>query len=460
MSQKDETGNNSLVIFRRDLRLADNTAFYAAVESSKHVIPVFIYDLYLLNNPNRSLNAIQFMQESLLDLKRQLKKAGGELYQFKGKPWIIVENLLSDRDLDIKSIFINRDYTPYSKKRDELIRKKAKDRNVRYRIFSDLLLNEPELVLKKDGSAYTVFTPFYRRASEIKISLPEEVNADNIYSDSIESLFRSEDLDFSTNPLTFMKGGRDEGILILENISEFTNYENDRNYPAKKGTTLLSPHLRFGTLSIREVYKAIYSQGNIPLIRQLYWRDFYHYIGFHFPHVFTGPFRSKYKTLKWASGKNLFKEWTEGMTGFPIVDAGMRQLNKTGYMHNRVRMIVASFLTKDLQINWQWGEIFFARKLLDYDISVNNGNWQWSSSTGCDPVPYFRIFNPWTQQKKFDSECHYIKEYIPELRGLTPKEIHGLEKQRPSGLKYPKPIVDHSKARKAAILMFKNIQEI
>ncbi len=459
MSQKDETGNNSLFIFRRDLRLVDNTAFCVAVESSKLVIPVFIYDSHLLNNPNRSSNAIQFMQESVLDLKRQLKKAGGGMYLFKGKPWIIVKNLLSDRNLDIKSIFINRDYTPYSRKRDELIRKKAKDRNVRLRIFSDLLLNEPESVLKKDRTPYTVFTPFYKKASEMKITLPNKVKPNNMYSDSIEKLSDFKGLDISTNSDIFIKGGREKGKIILKNISEFSNYETERDYPAIKGTTLLSPHLRFGTLSIREVYKAISSQGNISLVRQLYWRDFYHYIGFYFPHVFTGSFRSKYENLQWAYDKEAFKKWTEGMTGFPIVDAGMRQLNKTGYMHNRVRMITASFLTKDLHINWQWGERYFARKLLDYDISVNNGNWQWSSSTGCDPVPYFRIFNPWTQQKKFDSKCLYIKEYIPELQGLTPKEIHGLEKQRPKGLKYPKPIVDHSKARKEAILIFKNIQE-
>ncbi len=457
MNYKNTLNKTSLVIFRRDLRLSDNTALITAMESSKQVIPIFIYDSLLLNNPNRSQNAIQFMQESILDLQNQLEEFGGKLYLFQGKPWIIVENLLSNRELEISTIFINRDYTPYSQKRDTLIARVAKDKDVKIRIFADLLLNEPETVLKKDGSPYTVFTPFYNKSIENLIAIPNENILNNIYSQPIESELMDQKGELITNPHVFIRGGRKNGLKILSEIQKFTEYKLNRDFPAKQGTTTLSAHLRFGTVSIREAYHYIYNHDILSLVRQLYWRDFYHYIGFHFPHVFNNPFRNKFKALEWSQDKDKFERWSEGKTGFPIIDAGMRQLNKTGFMHNRVRMIVASFLTKDLQINWQWGERDFSQKLVDFDISVNNGNWQWSSSTGCDAVPYFRIFNPWTQQRKFDPKCEYIKKYIPELRSLTQQEIHNLENQRPKGVKYPKPIVNHSKAREQAIVMFKNL---
>jgi deoxyribodipyrimidine photo-lyase len=460
MSYKDTSDKNSLVIFRRDLRFVDNTALISAIESSKQVIPIFIYDRFLLNNPNHSNNAIQFMQESILDLQIQLEEVGGKLYLFEGKPWLIVRKLLNDHELDITSIFINRDYTPYSQKRDNLISKAAKDRNVKFRVFSDLLLNEPESVVKKDGQPYTIFTPFYRKAREYLITAPKETKINNFFTDPLEIELKHKKKDSLTNPHIFIMGGRKNGLNILSEIDKFQNYETERDFPAIHGTTLLSAHLRFGTISIREAYHRIYNQDIMPLVRQLYWRDFYHYIGFYFPHVFNRPFRKKYQSVKWSDNREMFNLWSEGKTGFPIIDAGMRQLNKTGFMNNRRRMIVASFLIKDLQINWQWGEKYFAQKLIDYDVSVNNGNWQWSSSTGCDPVPYFRVFNPWTQQRKFDPKCEYIKKYIPELRNLKPKEIHKLEKLRPTGLNYPKPIVNHSVARKQTILMFKNIQEI
>jgi deoxyribodipyrimidine photo-lyase len=259
------------------------------------------------------------------------------------------------------------------------------------------------------------------------------------------------------NPNIYAKGGRNEGLKILNQIQTHKNYERERDFPAIKGTTNLSAHIKFGTVSIREVYHAIKQIDNFALLRQLYWRDFYIHIGFHFPHVFKGSFRPKYDRLDWKYDKSLFTIWCEGNTGFPIVDAGMRQLNSTGWMHNRVRMIVASFLTKDLLINWQWGERYFKEKLVDYDISVNNGNWQWAASTGCDPAPYFRIFNPWLQQKKFDPYCDYIKSFIPELRDYNPRIIHNLFKTHPQKLNYPKPIVNHSVMREKAKLMFQTV---
>jgi deoxyribodipyrimidine photo-lyase len=459
MADTEKTTSNSLMIFRRDLRLHDNNALNAALESSKLVIPIIIYDTTLLENPNRSENAIQFMQESIFALKNQLEKEGKKLYLFKGKPWKIITNLVKNPELNISSIFINRDYTPYSQRRDDLISKATSAKNIKLRIFSDLLLNEPESVLKKDGTPYTVFTPYYKRAVENLITIPQKIESYNFYSDVIETEVGLKKNADSPNIRLHTKGGRKEGTKILSEIHKFQNYELERDLPAKQGTTFLSAHLHFGTVSIRETYHLIKDQGIFPLLRQLYWRDFYHYIGFYFPHVFNRPFRKKYDSLNWSRNENHFELWCKGKTGFPIVDAGMKQLNTTGFMHNRVRMIVASFLTKDLHINWQWGERYFAKQLTDYDKSVNNGNWQWSSSTGCDPVPYFRIFNPWRQQKKFDPQCEYIKKYIPELRELSPKAIHNLEKTKPKGLNYPRPIVDHSMARKQAIMMFKKIQD-
>lgn len=247
---------------------------------------------------------------------------------------------------------------------------------------------------------------------------------------------------------------------ILNEIDRFSTYMKVRDFPAKAGTTKLSAHLKFGTVSIREVYYAIKNRfgADHPLIRQLYWRDFYTQIGYHFPRVFKRSFRSKYDKLDWNYNETAFHRWCEGLTGFPIVDAGMRELNRTGYMHNRVRMIVASFLIKDLHIDWRWGERYFAQKLVDYDPAVNNGNWQWAASTGCDPVPYFRIFNPWLQQRKFDPNCEYIKENVPELRSFPPSIIHNLEKVQPDDLKnYPPPMVDHTTVKELTKAMFKSV---
>ena len=458
MQINENSEEMSLVIFRRDLRLDDNTALIYATQSSKKVLPIFIFDPVLLQNPNRSNNAIKFMQESINDLESQLRSIGARLYRFQGSPEKILDLILTDKELNVNNVFINRDYTPYSLKRDRLLLKVSQNRNTKFRTLSDLLLNEPELVLKRDGSPYSIFTPYFNKAKENLIPLPRTMDAKNFHIKSIEFEIKEGIDGFEkSNQKDKLSGGRKNGIKILSEISKFRNYEIDRDFPAKEATTKLSAHLRFGTISIREAYHKIKNSKIPSLIRQLFWRDFYHYIGFHYPHVFKFPFRVKYNGIKWMNDKQRFLAWKEGKTGFPIVDAGMRQLNMTGFMHNRIRMIVSSFLTKDLLLNWQWGERYFAQNLIDFDLSVNNGNWQWSSSTGCDAVPYFRIFNPWTQQRKYDPQCEYIKKFIVELRHLSPKEIHNLEKRRPLNLKYPKPIVDHSIARKQAIALYKTI---
>jgi deoxyribodipyrimidine photo-lyase len=255
-----------------------------------------------------------------------------------------------------------------------------------------------------------------------------------------------------------VKGGHEEAISLLRKIKTLENYHEIRNIPAINGTSKLSAHNKFGTLSIREVYSAIvhYFGQEHTLIKELYWRDFFTHIQFHFPHVLGHAFQKKFEHVKWSQNEKHFLSWCEGKTGFPIVDAGMRELNATGYMHNRVRMITACFLVKDLHIDWRWGEKYFAQKLVDYDPAVNNGNWQWAASTGCDAQPYFRIFNPWLQQKKFDPQCLYIKRWIPELVTVDVKTIHSLEKNRETIItNYPSPMINHDKERKITIQLYR-----
>ncbi|MHA1966319.1 MAG: cryptochrome/photolyase family protein [Candidatus Hodarchaeales archaeon] len=455
------TNNNSIFIFRRDLRMDDNSGLIKAVNTSKKVIPIFISDQNLLSNKNISSNSKQFLQESILDLYHQFARIKTKLFLFYGKPEIIVNNLLSNGGLNITKVVMNRDYTPYSKIRDDKIFEICKKYGSDAVFTTDLLLNEPEFIRKKDGNPYTFFTPFFTRSRDRIVNKPMKITKKNFYSTDLPSMIsvdRVKEIMNFYNPDLSVNGGRANGLQLVEEIPSHTNYTKERDFLAIKGTTNLSPHLKFGTVSIREVYHVIKATDNFELLRQLYWRDLYVHIGFNFPHVFKWSFRIKYDKLDWKYDKESFKAWCNGNTGFPIVDAGMRQLNLTGWMHNRVRMIVASFLTKDLQINWQWGEKYFARKLVDFDIAVNNGNWQWDASTGCDPVPYFRIFNPWLQQKKFDPKCEYIKEYIPELRKIDPRTIHNLWKVFPRNLRnYPKPMINHNLTREKAKIMFKTV---
>ncbi|UCH32440.1 MAG: deoxyribodipyrimidine photo-lyase, partial [Candidatus Bathyarchaeota archaeon] len=403
---------NSLFIFRRDIRIEDNSGLIQALDASKKVIPLFILDENLISNKSLSSNAKQFLKESLLDLADKFRQIKARLFIFYGKPRIIINDLLSNTELNIDEVIMNRDYTPYSQIRDNNIKQICKNHDIKFSFLADLLLNEPEAIHKSDGAPYTIFTPFFNNSKQFLVGKPEKTPITTFYTDDLSDMISVEKLSqvlCYNNPDIQLRGGRSEGLAILNHISDYLNYSEERDFPAIKGTTNLSAHLKFGTLSIREAYHAIKQTDNFELLRQLYWRDFYIHIGFHFPHVFKRAFRAKYDKLEWKYDKELFKIWCEGKTGFPIVDAGMRQLNSTGWMHNRVRMIVASFLTKDLLIDWRWGEAYFKEKLVDYDISVNNGNWQWAASTGCDPVPYFRIFNPWLQQKKFDPQCDYIK---------------------------------------------------
>jgi len=451
----------SLFIFRRDLRLEDNTALLEALKASREVLPCFIFDpRQIEGQAYKSVNALQFMIFSLLELTSALKQRGARLFLFYGKAEAVVARLIESEK--IEAVFVNEDYTPFSRKRDEAIKTATQNRGVMFAAFSDVLLNAPHAVQKKSGGAYTVFTPFYKAASKIKVPEPRTNSGTNYYRGrvGIEELEDAARLLPSRNHSIFREGGRGEALSILSNLSRYKRYEIERNFPALRGTTGLSAHLKFGCVSIREVYHAIRDKlgAGHALLRQLYWRDFFSYIGAHFPHVYEGAFQARYNALAWENDRKKFLAWCKGRTGFPLVDAGMRELNTTGFMHNRVRMVSASFLVKDLHINWRWGERYFARKLVDYDPAVNNGNWQWAASTGCDAQPYFRIFNPWLQQKRFDAECRYIKTWVPELRSFSAEQIHAWERQSRPIAGYAPPLVDHAEMRHVAEEMFEALE--
>jgi deoxyribodipyrimidine photo-lyase len=453
----------ALHVFRRDLRLQDNTALIKALQQSDQVIPCFIFDeRQIKSNPYKSEAAIQFMVQSLHELDKALQEKGSRLFIFSGIAEEVVDQLLDS--MPIEAVFVNEDYTPFSKQRDSQIESVCHKHNVAFNSHSDALLHDPLQVLKPNGQPYTVFTPMFKRASLLPVEMPKKNNHSNYYRKEIiienkqilNALLREK------NSNLLVKGGRKEGLQLLKRIANLKDYKTIRNYPALSGTTHLSAHHKFGTISIRETYHTVkdYFGSQHTLINELHWRDFFTHIAFHFPRIFREAFQRNYISIAWRKNEKMFQAWREGKTGFPIVDAGMREMNASGYMHNRVRMITASFLCKDLHIDWREGEKYFAQKLTDYDPAVNNGNWQWAASTGCDAQPYFRIFNPWLQQKKFDPDCVYIKRWVPELELLSAKEIHSLNIIKPLLADYVSPIVNHRLASQQAKEMYKSIQPL
>jgi deoxyribodipyrimidine photo-lyase len=449
----------SLFLFRRDLRLEDNTGLIFALQSSELVIPAFVFTPEQIErNPFRSDHCLKFMVESLKDLENQLNKQEGKLFFFKGKPEEVVNQCI--RELNIEALIVNRDYTPYSQQRDKKLETVCKKGRIPFYSFDDALLHPPEETLKKDGTPYKIFTPYFRNASKQKVAHPVQNRATNYFRKSI-SFAESKSIFPKQTVETELIGGRSEALKILKKISSFAKYGKLRDFPAENCSTHLSPYLKFTVCSPREVYAEICDNLNLhhELIRSLYWRDFFTSIAFFFPQVFKGSFRPKFDKLKWSNNQQEYQRWCEGSTGFPIVDAGMREMNQTGFMHNRVRMITASFLIKDLHIDWRLGEKYFATTLIDYDPALNNGNWQWVASTGSDSQPYFRIFDPWSQQKKFDPKCAYIKKWIPELRDFQPKIIHAWheEKHHAGYKKYPAPMTDHKKAAKETLKAYRAI---
>jgi len=431
---------NSLFIFRRDLRLEDNTGLINALKNSEKVIPCFIVDNQIMNYFNDDSHRKEFLNQSLTDLNEQLNKVKSKLQIFKGNTTSLVQKIISDQK--IEGIFLNRDYTRFAQTREMEIEKLCKKNKVDFNRYTDYQLHIPDEIHTRDDKPYTVYSHFFKAARTIPVRKVIKNNFRNYYNEKIKGNITTEII---KKEVKNNFGGRRNGFKILKNIQSFKDYQKTRNFPFLDKTTKLSPHIRFGTVSIREVYHTI--KENLGeehiLIDELYWREFFTYVLHYFPNSQFKTFKKKFEKIQWSKNKQDYHAWCEGKTGFPIIDAGMRQLNKTGFMHNRIRMIVASFLTKDLHIDWREGERYFAEKLVDYDPAVNVGNWQWAASTGCDAVPYFRIFNPWLQQEKFDQDCNYIKKWIPELESIHPNEIHMLWKEFPNGLAYPKPIIDH-----------------
>lgn len=452
---------NSVFIFRRDLRLEDNTALNQALQRSNQVIACFIFDpCQLEQHPYKSLPGLKFMLASLQSLEQQFNTIGCHLNFYSGKPENIIAQLHSKQPFE--ALFINRDFSPYSLIRDSTIQQVCNQLNIHFHRCDDLLLTKPEDMLKADGKAYKVFTPFYNLAKKTEnIALPQPLAGTQFIKPTNNlTLYKPIKLQKQVETTVSQPGGRVNALAILNNLKEFTNYSILRDYPNQDKTTRLSAHLKFGTCSVREVFHSIQTSLGVdhPLIRELYWRDFFSHVAYHFPHVFGQAFHPPFDKIPWSNNKNQFRAWQEGKTGFPIIDAGMRQLNQSGFMHNRVRMITASFLVKDLHIDWRWGERYFAKTLTDYDPCVNNGNWQWIASTGCDSQPYFRVFNPWLQQKKFDPDCLYIKKWVPELKKFPTTTIHAWDKKHCACL-YPKPIVSHATQSAKIKAIYKSIKQ-
>jgi deoxyribodipyrimidine photo-lyase len=450
----------SLFIFRRDLRCDDNTALIRALEDSEQVIACFIFDPRQTQpHPYRSEPAFAFMIQSLEDLGVQLLDRGGKLFYFQGIAHEVIEQLILKEK--ISAVYLNEDYTPFSVGRDLAIKKLCSLHNIAFYACADALLNDPRSVTKNAGGVYTVFTPFFRKSILNEVLKPAINSHSNYFNGSLKFKGSGSLPSMSSRVKPIFSGGRKQALEILSDLKRFKSYETDRDIPAQNATTGLSAHHKFGTCSVRETYHAVKKQlgKEHTLIRELYWRDFFTQIAYHFPHVFGHAFYEEYDGIQWSCDEEKFKLWREGRTGFPIVDAGMRELNATGFMHNRVRMITSSFLVKDLHIDWRWGEKYFAQRLVDYDPCVNNGNWQWVASTGCDHQPYFRIFNPWLQQKRFDGDCRYIKKWIPELKHLNASAIHVRGKGQ--GLfseNYPDPMLEHDVESQKAKEMFKAIK--
>lgn len=442
----------TLFIFRRDLRIFDNTGLINA-SSKGQIIPIFIFDpRQIEKNEYFSSNAFEFLINSLKELEREIEEEEGKISFFYGQMDSIILKILQKEK--IKAVYTNRDCTPFSKERDIKIREICNEAGVEFNQADDLFLTNISQIKKEDGKPYTVYTHFLKRAFQIPVKKPQYFRG-QFSKQKMNGSIEIGQIKYTKNEKLKLKGGRTEALELLQKAVKIENYTEKRNIPELDITTHLSAHNKFGTISIRESYYALANQEQ--MVKELYWRDFFSSIAENFPKVFKGSFREKYDKVIWNKSPQKLNAWKEGKTGYPIVDAGMRELNETGFMHNRVRMICASFLVKDLHINWRDGERYFAQKLIDYDPSVNNGNWQWCASTGCDAQPYFRIFNPKLQQEKFDPQCRYVKKWISELRNSTVDEIMKLYEDGKAE-NYPKRIVNHKEEAQISKEMYKRAE--
>ena len=417
----------SIFWYRRDLRLEDNTGLFKALNENENILPIFIFDDSILDELPEDDARVNFIYESLSKINKQLNNHNASLQILKGQIDDVWEKLVTT--YDIHKVYLNKDYEPYAIKRDQKIKEFLNSKGIEMKTFKDQVIFEEDEIVKADGKPYTVFTPYKRKWLEkfTKVNLNLIANFDNFYKKII---------DFpSLNQLGLKNSSLKVKKYSLKNVS---TYSETRNFPNLDSTSYLSPHLRFGTISVRQIITELKNKSE-TFLSELIWREFFMQIIFHFPHVVTKNFRPKYDGIQWVNNKEDYDNWCQGKTGYPLVDAGMRQLNETGYMHNRVRMVTAGFLCKHLLIDWRYGEAYFAKKLLDYELSSNNGNWQWAAGTGCDAAPYFRIFNPIEQLKKFDKTLTYTKKWVKDF----------------DTLEYPKPIVDHKYARNRALEAYK-----
>ena len=428
----------SIFWFRRDLRWQDNAGLYHALYQAKleghQVLPIFIFDKNILSqSEDKADRRVDFIHQTLSRLQNDLVAKGKSLWVQYGTPTEVFEKLF--KDFNIASVYTNHDYGPKANARDAAIEKMTLKNGASYHHYKDQVIFEKDEVIKDDGKPYTIYTPYANKwrtvwAGKIPKKHPSEKLLDYFIDTKPYKLPTLKEIGFEKTDLVIPPMQYDAKLV--------KNYTEQRNFPALNATTHLSVHLRFGTISARTL--ALETQSlNATFFNELIWRDFYHMILWHFPQVAEGKsFKPKYDFIEWRNNEKEFEAWCEGRTGYPIVDAGMRELNTTGFMHNRVRMIVASFLTKHLLIDWRWGEAYFAQKLLDFDLAANNGGWQWASGSGCDAAPYFRVFNPRLQTEKFDKDLKYIRHWVPEV----------------DSLKYPKPIVVHEEARERVLAAY------
>ncbi len=422
--------STTLFWLRRDLRLEDNAGLFHALNENSTVLALFIFDTVILERLEDKKDArVEFILQSLLILKAALEKLGTSLFVYHGNPTEFFKRV------NPRSVYANHDYEPYARQRDNEVQQILAKREIAFKTYKDQVIFDRDEIIKADGSPYTVYTPYSRKwKATLTPSHIENYDTRHLF----DHFKKIAPLKFPTlSDLGFGKSG----IVFPERTikrSVIEKYHLQRDFPAIDSTSRLSVHLRFGTVSIRMLVQVAIAI-NEKWLNELIWRDFYHMILWHFPHVATKSFKPAYDHIPWRTDLTEFSAWCKGQTGYAIVDAGMRELNATGFMHNRVRMITASFLAKHLLIDWRWGEAYFAKKLLDFDLAANNGGWQWTVGSGCDAVPYFRVFNPMLQAEKFDPDQRYVRKWVPELG--TPQ--------------YPKPIVDHAVARDRALKIFK-----
>jgi deoxyribodipyrimidine photo-lyase len=421
--------------FRRDLRLDDNAGLYRALKSGNPVLPIFIFDKEILDKLEDKDDArITFIYNAIENINVELKKHGSNLLVLYDKVEHAWVKLL--QKYEITEVYTNHDYEPYAKTRDGEVAQLLKKHDIEFKTYKDQVIFDRDEVLKNDGTPYTVYTPYMRKWYEklkpfyLK-AYPTKKHFKNLFKTNGFKMPSLKEMGFEKSNTSF-PGENYESVI--------KDYAENRDFPGVNGTSHIGLHLRFGTVSIRELADTANGYKEKTWLNELIWREFYMMILDHFPHTMDHAFRTDYDNIKWLNDEEQFKAWCEGKTGFPLVDAGMRELNATGYMHNRVRMVVASFLAKDLLIDWRWGEHYFARKLLDYEMASNVGGWQWAAGSGTDAAPYFRIFNPDSQLKKFDPQFIYIKKWVPEYADFS---------------KYPKPIVDHAFARERCLKVFK-----